>query len=703
MKELKKKAIKRSILFAAVSALAASMTFTLYPIITFLLSNQGEFWFPVQSMIWPTVKLFFVVAGAVFLLLMLFSGSKMRNVMLFLGVVLAVLDVCYYIQSSYMVSYLPLLTGDAIDWSQYGLWGVLSHILWCGVSAGMLALFILRREKTWTWVMSMGAVLFCMESLVLGITFATVPLDTPSDDSAYCSAEGLYELSDQGNVVMIVSDTFEGTFMNSILEQYPEWRETLKDFVYYDNTTGTSCFTYFSFAKLLTGVDFPIGMDSSKGVETAFCQETLISQVAENDWDIAYYTLFQPTPNVSDKLINYEGSILLPDSHAKQSILKLLMRSTLFKGVPHQLKNSFIVLDSDYRVVQGEMDIGDKAAPYVLDDNAYRSNLLERGMTAVSGRPRYVLYEMNGVHAPYTINRSFETVEFDDSVTLEQKQIEAGLASLNLLTEYVNELKKADLYDNTTIIFTADHGFNLRFYPVMLVKEASVSHDELITDSIPLSFQEDYEKILDSITKGKSFSESVEDLNISANRVRYALNFRSKDGYGKDTGMRSKIEIAGLASDEASYHTVKDEFSIDDSYSGRYVPGKSFEHTDSARNVAAYGFRDSSHSLYSHSGVLDVWFKEAVEAPLTYETQIQNLTDVDQTLIINICDKEVASYSIAPGEIKPVSITIAKEMIKNNRVTLYFEAPNALLNHGEVETLGWSEYRSIGFSSGVIR
>lgn len=167
--------------------------------------------------------------------------------------------------------------------------------------------------------------------------------------------------------------------------------------------------------------------------------------------------------------------------------------------------------------------------------------------------------------------------------------------------------------------------------------------------------------------------------------------------------MRSKIEIAGLASDEASYHTVKDEFSIDDSYSGRYVPGKSFEHTDSARNVAAYGFRDSSHSLYSHSGVLDVWFKEAVEAPLTYETQIQNLTDVDQTLIINICDKEVASYSIAPGEIKPVSITIAKEMIKNNRVTLYFEAPNALLNHGEVETLGWSEYRSIGFSSGVIR
>ena len=92
MKELKKKAIKRSILFAAVSALAASMTFTLYPIITFLLSNQGEFWFPVQSMIWPTVKLFFVVAGAVFLLLMLFSGSKMRNVMLFLGVVLAVLS-----------------------------------------------------------------------------------------------------------------------------------------------------------------------------------------------------------------------------------------------------------------------------------------------------------------------------------------------------------------------------------------------------------------------------------------------------------------------------------------------------------------------------------------------------------------------------------------------------------------------------------
>lgn len=46
-----------------------------------------------------------------------------------------------------MTSYLPLLTGDEIDWSSYGMWGTWSLLLWIGVPVVFLVLFVVNNIR----------------------------------------------------------------------------------------------------------------------------------------------------------------------------------------------------------------------------------------------------------------------------------------------------------------------------------------------------------------------------------------------------------------------------------------------------------------------------------------------------------------------------------------------------------------------------
>lgn len=693
---------RTNVLLASLVSIALSMTATLYPMLMFLINNQGEFWFSVKDMIVPICLLFAGVAGVVFIVLMLFSGKRLHGLLMASAGILTAGALCYYIQSNYMVSYLPLLTGDAIDWSGYGLWETLSMILWCGVPTVFVILFVVKRQLLKSIVTGCCAALVAMELLVMGMTFATTPITTSKNEAAYFSSEGLYELSEKGNVVLVVSDTFEGTFMNDILEQYPEWKTTLGDFTYYDNTTGTSCFTYFSFAKLLTGQDFPIGMNSADGIAEAFSKQTIIDTVQKNGFDVAYYSVFKPGSNLDGKVLNCVSSALIPDTQTKQSILKLLLKSTLFQGAPHPLKEKFVVLTIDYNNLQLQHSAEGANAPYVVNDTVYRDTLLAQGMKAVDAKPRYVVYELYGAHAPYTLNRDFETISFSEETTLREKQIEASLAALKLLTEYVEELKAAGLYDQTTIIFTADHGFDMRFYPVMLVKEAGKTGTELTVDSTPLSMQEDYKKLLDSVTSGKSFADAVLELNLDDDRTRYALNFRSKDGYGKDTSMRSIIQITGSASQEENYHSVSDEYYMTDDFSGKYTLGETFSHSDDSQNVAMYGFR-SNQSMYSHSAVVDVHLNEPLSNDAVYHVEVSNIVNTPQRLIVRINDEEVVSISLEAQEKTEIDIPLSKETGAEKRITIHMEAPDAVLSHGSIETLGWSEYNSLMFGDGTIR
>ena len=695
------KSPKGRFITAILCGLALSMTLVLRPIISFYLSNEGEFWFKFSDVVIPVLIIFAGVMLITALIHALLPDRKKISLRLIYAVTICVIMLCTYIQNHFMSSWLPVLTGDPIDWNLYQNWNIASILLW-GI---MLILFIILMIVKPRWVRltvyALFSLVFIAEALTCGIDLITAKHDNIKAD-AYFSQKGMYESSDAGNVVVLISDTFEGTYMNEILEKYPETKDLLYDCTYYDNVSGVSVFTYFSYAKLLTGNDFPVGAKEQAGISWCFENQTTIDQIRNNGWNIAYFSDFSPTPNLADKILNYSDGLPKPDNTTAWAIAKRLWKSTLFQSAPQPIKPLFLVYTSEYETLK-KMLPKDSNAPdsYVEDDPAYYKDLLANGLNRIkNSKPIYSVVQLYGVHNPVEIDEQFNHVEYTNDVSLHDRKIIAGLASLNLMRAYLDELKKAGTYDQTTVIMTADHGQNMRFYPMFLVKEAQTNQTSFKVDNTPISLQEDYAQLINGLTSGKSFSNALNALNIPEHRTRYALDFRSTEGYAGKTNRKSIVLINGDAKDEFSYFTEKDVFYLDDDYSGRYMEGLPFITNRKIDNglVNVYGISDEG--IYGHSVVFDVFFESEEKRDLNLRMTVTNITDYEQQMIFEMNGIEIDNVSI-PGNTQQ-EIVIPLPTISNNHCTIQFNIPDALLKHREEGSLGWNAYDSFFIDSAVL-
>ena len=671
---------------------AVSLTMTLHPILIFYLHNEGEFWFPLSSVLGPVLILFAAAALLIALGYCLLPGRRKRSPRLFYAALFTAVCLCFYIQSNWMVSYLPVLTGDPIDWSLYPAWGAGSLALWIAVPAAMLLWAWLRPRSAKKGIFVILPMLLAMEVLTGGWTLLTAERAENKKASAFFSTEGLYETAEAGNVIVLISDTFEGSYMNEVLERYPEYRELLDDFTYYDNVTGTSCFTYFSYAKLMTGVDFPIGMNSKQGIQYCFDHQTLMDRILANGWDIAYYTTFSPTQSIAGKVSNYAEGQLTPSSEGSWQLTRNLLKSALYQGAPQQIKDWFAVYTQDYDRLKKYADKG----PYYEDDPLFYERLTSDGLRAVDGPARYKIVQLWGVHEPAVMNADFQPVGFDDSVPYHERKIQGARAQLKLLREFSDRLKAAGTYDQTTLILTADHGFDLRFYPVFLVKEAGREESGFTVDHAPLSMEEDFEPLMEAVTGGARFSEAVSALNLTEDRLRRAVDFRSTSGYAKTTNRMSTVLIQGDASEEASYRVERDTFLLKEDFSGRYTLGKRFIQNGKAKKTAAvYGMYKGegvNGRLFGHTAVADIFFEETQRGALMLEVTLRSVLEETQRLEVAAEGETLLADTLAPGEKKTVQVYLPAA--ERDRLTVELNFPDAKLIPITGETLQWNSYNS---------
>ena len=123
---------------------------------------------------------------------------------------------------------------------------------------------------------------------------------------------------------------------------------------------------------------------------------------------------------------------------------------------------------------------------YILDDVSYFESLKNQGLrindSSESGTFRII--HLEGAHQPYIMDENGNRA----SSTLEQQ----CLGSLRIVSEYLAQLKRLGVYDNTTFILTADHGFwglepdiSAATTPILLVKPAKSTEDSYLTSEVP--------------------------------------------------------------------------------------------------------------------------------------------------------------------------------------------------------------------------
>ncbi len=684
-----KKNIKGRIITSLLCGFAPALALILRPVLSLYRSNEREFWFPLSDVLPDILLVFFVFALAAAVVHFILPDGRKTSLRLWFGTAAAAGTLCVFVQNHFLSSYLPVLTGDPIDWSQYQGWNVASFVLWGGVFLLFIVLVFVRPQTMRILGYSLLALLLCAE-IVTGTVEAASLTNRNEKKKAYFSETGMYETSTAGNVVVIVSDTFECTYMNMVLEKYPEYREFLSDCTLYDNVSGISIFTDYSYPKFLTGADLPLGMDVKDGMQWCFERQTILDRIQANGWDIGYYTTFSPTESVRDKIINYSDQPMHPDAYGKAELTKLLIWNSFFRSAPHFIKQKFIVNSLEYELLKATRTNED---PYVEDDRTFYLRMRDMGLTPVDGKPRYSIYELWGIHEPSHFNADVEYVTWDEDVPIDDRKVEDVRAQLTILRTYLDQLKVAGTYDDTTVIVTADHGYKMRLWPVLLVKEAHRTEEGFRVDHTPISLQDDYEDLLASLTSGQSFTEAAAVYE-DETRVRHAIDYRSIEGWQKEVTQRSFVEVTGEAGDPDSYHYVREEYVLDDDFSGRCKVNTPFiSDRSSNQTVAVYGCSQKSN-VYGHSAVFDAFFREP-EGELVFRAVLKNRTKRPQRISFSVNGEETGdTVTLEPGS-DAAEIQVSLPVEDTSRVTLELYIPDAVLAEVTDEVLGWNNYKSI--------
>ncbi|MBQ6287741.1 MAG: hypothetical protein IJK71_00685 [Clostridia bacterium] len=426
-------------------------------------ADAGGFWFSFGDLL---PYLFFFTAAA-FVLITVLSCILPRKVS---GVFRAGVYAC---------SFLFWLQGTVLG----QLSGVLNAVLWTAVIILFIVLAILLKDKFRRIVETAACILLVAQIVTAGYLYFKNQESQP-EEPRFLSQKDELVLSSEANTVVFVPEAFDGQLMKQLLEKYPE--ETagiLPDFTFYPDTTGGVAGAKYAIPYLLTGKTNIAKQSYEEYISKEFNASPLIQELSGGKYSTGIYTSGQYVDLTRDDVIdNAEKGI--PKASSAYELTKQFMKLTASRIVPAQMESLFRTYSGEFEKLKNSGN----NEPYGIDDAALYQRLTGEGIaaTVLINKPSFRFYHMSGVSEPYTLNRNLEHVP--DGTGTEEEQ---ALGTLRIIAEYMEQLKKRDIYDRTTVIVMADCGSpdhsDLGHCPLLMIKLPGMDHPFEISD-IPLSY-----------------------------------------------------------------------------------------------------------------------------------------------------------------------------------------------------------------------
>ncbi len=401
---------------------------------------------------WPII----LVAGCVgaVALALVASAVRGRAFDVVLTLIVAV-GLCCYVQALFLNQSLPIADGSPLYLEWYKTITVISTAAWVAIIAGLL---VLCRWKTGVWRSLTVVISLCL-ILVQGVgvasLFASEEQRVPSE--YVLTKEGLYEVGSESNVIVFVLDTFDTKLMNRLLENDPNLLDDFTGFTYFENSTGSMIPTRYGVPFLLSGrmpepdEDFDVLWNNwyagteflpdiaKAGYAEGVYTDSLGSQAAHATVD-EYVDNIHPSNEVDSSSLDPWG------------LLDAVEKMALYRDAPWLLKPLFWFYTDEVNNKAANAGEGD-VAPYVMNDWAYYEGLLTDGLkVSESDDKAFRFIHLLGAHYPFVLD---ETGHVASSETNQDRQ---SIGSIKMVSEYLAQLKALGLYDEATIIVTADHG-----------------------------------------------------------------------------------------------------------------------------------------------------------------------------------------------------------------------------------------------------
>ncbi|MBO6260517.1 MAG: membrane protein insertase YidC [Lachnospiraceae bacterium] len=482
--------------------------------------NVSELFFGTKDFFWMflAVSLLGVAAGAAVIALF---PEKIRTV---LNTLIFAVSIMCYAQNMFLNKQLIKTDGSKMDWSLFRGYTIVNTIVWIAVIAGICVLSFFLRKKRDKLFGGVSLFLIAVQLVAVCSLLFTNPYTVTRDKMYALSGEDEFALAHGDNVILLIIDRYSNGAFDNLVEAHPETEQIFKDFTYYNNANSKYNYTFPSIPYMLTLVDPDCSLTANDYKEQAW----------ENGRSGEFYELLHKhgyTYNLytgSGRAVYRDPSVLLGsvdnitelDDVAYvihyDRMFKLMTKTSLLKYAPYVAKPKLEV-QSFYFDGLVTFEGTDTCTS---DNGDYYDILMENGLHIDEGMQNaLIITHLNGIHNPLTIDEHVNHVE-DDSVSIEQ--VQQGLNII--LAEYFEQLKELGVYDDATIIITADHGQyidSLDLQPIYLIKPAGQTQDSMTVNAAPISSEDFIPTVLSVIGEDySSFGTSIFDHVPGESRVR---------------------------------------------------------------------------------------------------------------------------------------------------------------------------------------
>lgn len=462
----------------------------------FFFVNINSFWFDIYDLLPFAVLGTIVTFGGLFIFFRLLGRflPRIRAVVICLlfSSILAL-----YLQGNYFIGELGVLDGTVIEWSLHKKEAILSYTLWGSMLlfGGLLAVLFLKGKQQIEKIIVTISICLILVQIVTLITAGIFSDGFKKSVSNVPTTNYQFEMSSEENMIVLLLDSFDARAMDNVIEDV-NCGSILKDFTWFRNTVGGYVYTDLAIPHIISGCQYGEEETYKEYVTRAYNESEWLNKLYNNNWRINIYTQSEgPQGELAVNIDNYEKVDLTVSS--KRRLAKYMYRLVGFRYLPFPLKQYCWFYPDEMEDMRNAKD--SEVQIYDWSNFVFYENMKE--MHVVTSEPSMHLYHLEGTHIPYHISDKFELVERETSIEEEAQGV------FILIDEFLSKLKENGIYDNSTIVIMADHGYEgYRQSPLFCVKGKSEKHEFEVTD-IPLSY-DDLQKAFCYLSEGAAVKDA---------------------------------------------------------------------------------------------------------------------------------------------------------------------------------------------------
>ena len=412
-----------------------------------------------------------IIAGLVITLILTVILSLLRKRVFNVAVALVgAIGVASYVQAVFLNGGMPLADGHAVNWSDFTTQMIVSGSIWLAIIAAAAVFSLLKARQLRTGLLVTATALIIVQAV--GVASLWGPSIAASMDAhaehqqVIATREGLYNVSSKKNVVVFVLDTTDTAFVQKLYDEHPETFAPLTGFTWYRNSVGSMIPTRYGIPSLVFENRIQPEQSASDFIQNWSNNSHYLNNVNQLGYSVGLYTdnfNWAYTDYMYNRTINYHE----PRGRGVENqldvlgALRILYKTAFCRDMPWVFKPRFWYYTEDLNmrmrkpVNMDEVDLSSQ--PYTEDDLKYYQELQHYGLSiddSAGQKGSFRFIHLIGSHPPYTLDRNVEPTSDPSKENVEEQT----MGAYRIVAQYIAELKRLGVYENTSFIITADHG-----------------------------------------------------------------------------------------------------------------------------------------------------------------------------------------------------------------------------------------------------